>query len=285
MNSNQQPAEDPRAQNPGPQNPGVPGPGVPAQGTPAPGTQPQPPVPPAATQPLPSYQGQGSYPGQGSYQSQGAPGGYPQQQPPAGGVPRPAQRPAAPKGKGWAGMPTGGKVAILAGAGVVLLLAGGGGGFAIGHATAGHTTQGRQLRQGNGTGQYPGFGQGQGTPGGGSGQQGGTRGPGGLGGLGSALHGEFVVSQNGTYVTMVEQRGQITAVSSTRVTVKSSDGFEQSYTINSQTVTRSQSSLATGQTVQVTATKDGLVAQTILQAGGGGASSGSSSNGSSGNGN
>jgi hypothetical protein len=47
-----------------------------------------------------------------------------------------------------------------------------------------------------------------------------------------ALHGEFVEpGANGTYLTVVTQTGTITAISPTSVSVRSEDGFNQSYVI------------------------------------------------------
>jgi len=165
-----------------------------------------------------------------------------------------------------------GKGLILGGAALVLILASGGGGFALGRVSApGLGGQfGQQSGQGSrfqGPGQYQGDGGSQGYgPGTRQNGQGGMSGPGNLSRLTAAVHGEYIAQIDGKYVTLLEQRGEVTAVSSTRITVKSADGFEQSYTINDQTSVRAGDSLATGQTVQVTALKDGLVAQTILEA-------------------
>jgi hypothetical protein len=64
--------------------------------------------------------------------------------------------------------------------------------------------------------------------------------PGGLGGMGSglstAVHSEYVVLQDGAYVTKVEQHGTVTEVSSDSVTVKSADGFSRSYSLGSDVV-------------------------------------------------
>ena len=53
--------------------------------------------------------------------------------------------------------------------------------------------------------------------------------------LGRALHGEFVVQTPNGYKTIDLQRGQVTAVNSTSITVKSVDGFERTYVVNGQT--------------------------------------------------
>ncbi|QKV74983.1 hypothetical protein [Amycolatopsis sp. Hca4] len=84
-------------------------------------------------------------------------------------------------------------------------------------------------------------------------------GPGGLpgGGLGSALHGEYVASDgNGGYVTKIVQTGEVTELSATSLTAKSDDGFSKTYTITSDQAT----GLATGDTVTVVATESGSTA-------------------------
>jgi hypothetical protein len=67
---------------------------------------------------------------------------------------------------------------------------------------------------------------------------------GGLGGMGSgvsaAVHSEYVVLQDGAYVTKVEQQGTVTEVSSDSVTVKSTDGFSRTYSLGSDVVVSNQ---------------------------------------------
>jgi hypothetical protein len=68
-------------------------------------------------------------------------------------------------------------------------------------------------------------------------------GPGGPGGLGAAdsgssadtaLHAEFVVSDHdGGYTTMVSQTGTVTAIDAASVTVRSADGYVQTYVVPS----------------------------------------------------
>jgi hypothetical protein len=63
---------------------------------------------------------------------------------------------------------------------------------------------------------------------------GGARGFGGLGGLGGALgggalHGTVTATVNGSARALLFQRGQVTAVSATSITLKSSDGFIGTY--------------------------------------------------------
>jgi hypothetical protein len=67
---------------------------------------------------------------------------------------------------------------------------------------------------------------------------GGFRGGGGFGGPGlagplGALHGEFVVpKQGGGYQTLVVQRGSVSSVSASTITVKSDDGFSATYAVS-----------------------------------------------------
>jgi hypothetical protein len=80
----------------------------------------------------------------------------------------------------------------------------------------------------------PGTGGRQRGPGGlhGGGFGGGFGGPGLAGPLG-ALHGEFVVpKQGGGYQTLVVQRGSVSSVSASTITVKSDDGFSATYAVN-----------------------------------------------------
>lgn len=75
----------------------------------------------------------------------------------------------------------------------------------------------------------------------------GMPGPGGLGGFGSllgpgvglggALHGQVVVKTgDGSFQTFAGQRGTVTAVSATSISVKSEDGYEATYTVDKDTV-------------------------------------------------
>ncbi|MFJ4171103.1 hypothetical protein ACIPY3_16480 [Paenarthrobacter sp. NPDC089714] len=118
-------------------------------------------------------------------------------------------------------------------------------------------------QDGSGTGQ-----NGMGMPG----QMGGMS-PDGLGmagGLNAAIHSEYVVLRDNEYVTMADQLGTVSEVSSNSLTVKSSDGFSRTYVLSSDTAvaqgTRQRGSttssltiadIKSGATVRVTATKDG----------------------------
>jgi hypothetical protein len=86
----------------------------------------------------------------------------------------------------------------------------------------------------------------------------------GLGGpmAGLALHGEFVVPDgDGGYQTVVSQRGKVTAVSDTSLSVRSSDGFTATYQLTDDTVvlagTDGTDDIAKGAQVAVTAMKSG----------------------------
>jgi hypothetical protein len=81
---------------------------------------------------------------------------------------------------------------------------------------------------------------------------------------GTALHGEFVVKdKDGKIVTNVVQHGQVTAVSTTSITLKSEDGFTGTYAVNGDTRVRiggdngAISGVKTGNEAWVTATKNG----------------------------
>ncbi|MDQ1585171.1 MAG: hypothetical protein QOJ90_1901 [Actinomycetota bacterium] len=56
-------------------------------------------------------------------------------------------------------------------------------------------------------------------------------------GVGGALHGELVVpGPGGGYQTVLIQRGKVTAVSSTSITLKSDDGFTSTYIVTADTM-------------------------------------------------
>jgi hypothetical protein len=83
-------------------------------------------------------------------------------------------------------------------------------------------------------------------------------GPRGEFGLGSALHGEFVVQKDGGgYQTVATQRGSVTAVSKDSITVKSDDGYSRTYKVDADTLVNSArdgiASINTGSTVNVSA--------------------------------
>src|SRR3954453_5755381 len=53
-----------------------------------------------------------------------------------------------------------------------------------------------------------------------------------------ALHGQFTVSRKGTPTVVDVQRGEVTKVDPTSLTVRSSDGFTATYVLNGQTKVR-----------------------------------------------
>lgn len=102
---------------------------------------------------------------------------------------------------------------------------------------------------------------------------------GGLGSLFGALHGQLVVAKpGGGYETVDVQNGQVTAVSNTSITLKSSDGFTMSYVVASSTLVDAQrdgiGSVKVGNQASVLATVSGGTAtatsitdMTLLQQG------------------
>ena len=95
------------------------------------------------------------------------------------------------------------------------------GGAAIYAATAGSSHSFGAPHQASGAGMQ-----------GGPGQHAGRIGP--LDAEPPSLHGEFVESDGaGRYTTVVTQTGAVTAISSTSITVRSEDGFSQTYVIPS----------------------------------------------------
>jgi hypothetical protein len=100
----------------------------------------------------------------------------------------------------------------------------------------------------------------------------GTRGGGaqGLGGLGGvlgagALHGNVTATVNGSVQALVFQRGQVTAVSATSITLKSSDGFVGTYGRAASTSSLMAAPVTGGQTFVLAQASD-KVAITIMPA-------------------
>ena len=87
----------------------------------------------------------------------------------------------------------------------------------------------------------------------------------GLGGLqgGAALHGNVTATINGTTQVLTFQRGQVTAVSATSITLKSSDGFVGTYGRNAAT-TSMRSAPVQGAQAYVLARASDKVAITIM---------------------
>jgi hypothetical protein len=106
-------------------------------------------------------------------------------------------------------------------------------------------------------------------------------------GLAAAVHSEYVIAENGSYVTKVDQLGTVTDVSAGSVTVRSDDGFSRTYSLGSNVTVsnppqrRQQSSgtqaggtttggltvadIVAGSTVRIVAGKDGgnFAAETV----------------------
>jgi hypothetical protein len=145
---------------------------------------------------------------------------------------------------------------VAGGAGLAAVAAGAV--FVGASALSGNATTANALSQGpgGGPGGPPGLGDNQG--GGMPGNPGGMPvGQGGGGGVGAALHGQFVVSDgNGGYITEETQTGKVTELTATSITVLSTDGYSRSYTVTANTVT----GVATGHTVRVLATVSGQTA-------------------------
>ena len=108
----------------------------------------------------------------------------------------------------------------------------------------------------------------------------------GFGRLFGALHGQFVVAKpGGGYQTVDMQTGQVTAVSTTSITLKSADGFTKSYVVTSSTLVDAQrdgiGSVKIGNQATMLATVSGSIATatsindlTLLQQGHAGFGSG-----------
>jgi hypothetical protein len=90
-------------------------------------------------------------------------------------------------------------------------------------------------------------------------------GPGLLGGLlnGTALHGEVTASANGSVQALVFQRGEITAVSATSITLKSSDGFAGTYGLTPATTLRGAAAVKGGQTFVLARASDKVAISAI----------------------
>jgi hypothetical protein len=87
-------------------------------------------------------------------------------------------------------------------------------------------------------------------------------GPGWFAGSGQALHGECVVAtDDGGTQTRLFQRGEVTEVTKSSITLKSSDGFTKRYVVNGDTIVHGDEggigSVAKNEEVVVTALHDG----------------------------
>jgi hypothetical protein len=85
---------------------------------------------------------------------------------------------------------------------------------------------------------------------------------GGIAGIGGAVHGQLTVPKSGGgYQTVDVQRGTVTAVSATSISVKSADGYTATYAVTGSTEVNAESAgigaVKTGDSVFVTATASG----------------------------
>jgi hypothetical protein len=81
----------------------------------------------------------------------------------------------------------------------------------------------------------------------------------GMFGFGPSLHGEFTVEkEGGGYQTVATQHGEVTAVSTDSITVKSEDGYSRTYAVTEDTMVNAArdgiADVKTGTTVHVMAT-------------------------------
>lgn len=97
----------------------------------------------------------------------------------------------------------------------------------------------------------------------------------GLGGLGElsggALHGEVTTSVNGVVQALVFQRGEVTAVSNTSITLKSSDGFAGTYGRTAATTTRGAAPIKGGQAFVLAKASDKVAVTLVALPSGAGA--------------
>jgi len=102
-------------------------------------------------------------------------------------------------------------------------------------------------------------------------------GQGGLGGLlgGGALHGNVSATVNGSVQSLVFQRGAVTAVSSTSITLKSSDGFTGTYRLTAATSSRMGTPVKGGQGFVLARAADKVALTTLAIPDGAGAAPGS----------
>lgn len=177
---------------------------------------------------------------------------------------------------------TGGTIAVAIAAASLGLMALLGGGLVIGAAA-------HHFGGGHGHGPWSGEARRAPMPGqGGSGEQGPEQAPRGqeqprqtpgpqdlpnlgLPGIGSLLHGEAVIAGDGSATqTVLFQSGQVTDVTTDKLTVKSTDGFSATYTIGADSQKRLKdkvSTLTRGDEVTVIASKDNTTTIRILKTG------------------
>ena len=147
----------------------------------------------------------------------------------------------------------GGLTVVLVGAGALALASSASAGSASpAPSSSGSTATPKPGQQGPGSGP-----QGLGRPGFGRGFGGGMG-----GGLGGVLHGTGVVKKaDGSFATIAVQRGTVTAVGPTSISVKSLDGYVATYVVNSTTKINGKNgkiaNVKTGNQVGVEATVSG----------------------------
>jgi hypothetical protein len=273
--------QDPTEPTPRParESAGAPGTGVPPQSAPPSAPQSFPQSPPQAT---PQSPPQAAPQGAPQAAPQGAPRSAPASAYPAGPPPR---RPGL-----WrqATSTTGGTIAVaVAAAALALLLLGmvGLGGLFVARAVASNHRDDRQEQVrdrgvfGNRDDRLPPGRQGQGNGNGGQPRQlppqrdGAAPGAGGGGlaellrgaqALGAVQHGEFTVNgTDGKATVMTVQRGTVTAVSATSLSVKSADGFTATYKLDD--ATRGGGGLAKDDAAVVIARKAGAAAVVVRE--------------------
>ena len=100
-----------------------------------------------------------------------------------------------------------------------------------------------------------------GMPGGPGGQHGAVGGPGPAAVGPTSLHGEFVVPDGaGGYTTELTQTGSVTAISPTSITIRSEDGYSQTYVIPNTAGNAGAPPFAVNDQVVVRATRNGQTA-------------------------
>jgi len=99
-----------------------------------------------------------------------------------------------------------------------------------------------------------------------------AQGLGGLGNLlgGTALHGQVTATINGSVQPLLFQRGEVTAVSDTSITLKSSDGFVGTYGRTAATISRGAGPVKGGQALVLARAADKVAITTMATRSGAG---------------
>ena len=127
-----------------------------------------------------------------------------------------------------------------------------------------------QIGPGNGRGpggDTRGNGTQPGMPGAPGARDGRAQGPAGAGKLlgGTALHGNVSANVNGSVQALAFQRGEVTAVSATSITLKSSDGFTGTYGLNATTRTNGPAAVKGGQAFVLSRASDKVALRMIAR--------------------